>query len=117
MRMTALALSLSVLLVSVAPALADDLEIKVVSVTSQVAPRSPIKLVVQTEPKATCEGSVHWQFKQGMGDFALRQKTAGDDGMIEWTWSAPPSIARGSIGINCSAGDKSGKTSASVEVR
>ena len=117
MRMTALAFALSALLVSVAPAMADDLQIKVVSVTSVVAPRGSIKLVVQTEPSATCDGNVHWQFKQGVGDYSLRQKTAGDDGMIDWTWAAPQNAAKGTIGINCSAGDKSGKTSTSVEVR
>ena len=51
------------------------------------------------------------------GDYSLRQKTAGDDGMIDWTWAAPQNAAKGTIGINCSAGDKSGKTSTSVEVR
>lgn len=117
MRMTALVLSLSALLVSAVPALADDLQVKVVSVTSDVAPRSPIKLVVQTDPSATCDGNVHYQFKQLLGDYPLRQKKAGDDGMIEWTWQAPQAAARGMIGITCTAGDKSGKTSVSVEVR
>jgi hypothetical protein len=117
MRMAALVLSLSVLLVSVVPALADDLQIKVVSITSMVTPRSPIKLVVQTDPKATCGGTVHWQFRQSIGESPLRQKTAGDDGMIEWTWAAPQNAARGTIDIMCSAGDKNGKTSVSVEVQ
>jgi hypothetical protein len=117
MRMTALVLSLSALLVSAVPALADDLQVKVVSVTSDVAPRSPIKLVVQTDPIATCGGNVHWQFKQSVGDYALRQKTAGDDGMVEWTFPGPQTAGRGMIGVTCSAGDKSGKTSVSVEVR
>ena len=76
-------------MVSVGPALADELQVKVVSATSVVALRGPIKLVVQTDPSATCGRNIHWQLKQMMGDYSPRQKTAGDDGMIEWTWSAP----------------------------
>jgi hypothetical protein len=117
MRMTASVLCFAALLVSVGPALADDLQVKVVSVTSVATPRAPIKLVVQTDPSATCGGTVHWQFKQGTRDFNLRQKTAGDDGMIEWTWAAPQSAARGTIGIMCSAGDKRGNASTSVQVQ
>ena len=116
MRMMALVSCFAALLVSVGPALADELQVKVVSVTSVVTPRAPIKLVVQTDRGATCGGSVHWQFKQGMSDFNLRQKTAGDDGTLECTWAAPQSAARGTIGITCSAGDKRGNASASVQV-
>ena len=63
MRMMALVSCFAALLVSVG-ALADELQVKVVSVTSVVTPRAPIKLVVQTDRGATCGGSVHWQFKQ-----------------------------------------------------
>ena len=36
--------------------------------------------------------------------------------LIEWTWAAPQSAARATIGIMCSAGDKRGDASTSVQV-
>jgi hypothetical protein len=105
------------LMAVVNPASADELQVKVTSITSPVTPRQPIKLVVQTEQGATCGGSVHWQFKQTMSDFSLRQKSANNDGVVDWSWNAPSAGGRGLIEITCTAGDKSGKASASVSVQ
>ena len=115
--LAALALSVVALTSLVLPALADDLQVKVVSATSQVQVRGPIKLVVQTDPGATCDGNIHWQYKQSLDNFPLRAKTAGDDGTITWEWRAPSAAAHGTIDIACKAGDKQGRTSVSVLVQ
>jgi hypothetical protein len=114
--LAAVALTVVALTSLVLPALADDLQVKLVSVTSPVQVRGPIKLVVQTDPGATCDGTIHWQYKQSIDNFPLRARTAGDDGMIAWEWRAPSAFAHGTIGIMCKAGDKQGRTSVTLTV-
>ena len=115
--LAAVALSVVALTSLVLPALADDLQVKLVSVTSSVQVRGPIKLVVQTDPGAICDGNIHWQYKQSLDNFPLRAKTAGDDGTITWEWKAPSAFAHGTIDITCKAGDKQGRTSVTVTVQ
>jgi len=112
----AVALSVVALTSLVLPALAEDLQVKVVSVTSSVQVRGPIKLVVQTDAGAACDGNIHWQYKQSMDNFNLRAKTAGDDGMVTWAWNAPSAAAHGTISINCKVGDKQGSTSVTITI-
>ena len=115
--LAAVALSVVALTSLVLPALADDLQVKIVTVTSSVQVRGPIKLVVQTDPGATCDGNIHWQYKQSVDNYPLRAKTAGDDGTITWEWKAPSAFAHGTISIMCKAGDKQGRTSVSLTVQ
>jgi hypothetical protein len=115
--LAAVALTVIALMSLVLPALADDLQVKLVSVTSSVQVRGPIKLVVQTDPGAICDGNIHWQYKQSLDNFPLRAKTAGDDGAITWEWKAPSAAAHGTIDITCKAGDKQGRTSVTVTVQ
>jgi len=109
-----------VLTLFIPPAFADDLQVSIVSITSQVTVGQPITLVVQTEPKASCEVALHWRVqKGGPGTTAnLRQRVANAEGKAEWTWNAPKTAnMNANILVTCKLGDKSGQASTLVKVQ
>jgi hypothetical protein len=102
--------------------LAQDLNVKVVSVTSPVKVGGQAKLTVETAPKARCTPNL--QSKSGAANYGtkvtgLNRKTADSHGMVGWNWRVPPGTTAGiwPIEITCSAAGKQVKTEASVTVQ
>src|SRR4029077_7419477 len=83
-----LSVTFGVLFLNTAPASADDLEVKLVSITSPVPHEEMNTLVVQTTAGATCSGDIHWQGQKGGGPLggALNAKPSNDAGIVRWTW-------------------------------
>lgn len=113
------AISLGVLVGMAAPAFADDLPVRLVSITDRVLPGGTVVLIVETQPGAVCKGS-----RQGhYGDeysIELPAHTMGADGRARWHWSvlsgSNPIGARG-VRMTCTAGGKSGSLAATFSVR
>ncbi len=106
------------LAVFIQPALADDLKVSIDSVAATVHYGDQITLAVQTEPKASCEGTSLGRTTKGNYPLSghLRQQTANNEGKVTWTWNAPKQPSKLDINITCTAGDRSGKASATVTV-
>jgi hypothetical protein len=97
-------------------ALADELQVKLVSITSPVYEGDTVTLVVRTELKAVCTGTDTAK-RAGV---KLASKGAGKDGGVGWSWQT--AAGRGKpeqrpLVITCTAGEKKGELTTSFEVK
>jgi hypothetical protein len=100
-------------------AMADDLKVEIVSVPSTYMVGDKVSVVVQTEPGATCSGTIEWTAaKSGANAHTstnLRQRKTDADGKVTWSWTAVPGPAgKGLLTVTCDAGGKTGKASAQL---
>ena len=91
-----------------ATAFAEGLDVKVMSITSSVNPGGAVKLVVETEPGATCGG-----VRQAHGgEFVpLKEKAVGRGGLAVWNFRMQPGnhpVGRRDIEVTCSSGGRRG---------
>lgn len=98
-------------LVMIAPlaSAAAMLDVKLVSLTSPVAPGKSATLVVQTAPKAKCTAEVNYGSGKSRAK-GLGPKNADAKGTIKWTWKVGTKTATGSwpVTVNCSSKEASG---------
>lgn len=98
-------------------ALAEDLTVKLVKITSPIGLGEQQTLVVQTEPGATCQA--HPVASNVKVNFNLREHTARSDGRVRWSWKvrkAGDSVKHG-IEVVCTLGDRKGKLVAEFTVQ
>jgi hypothetical protein len=100
-------------------AMADDLKVELVSVPSNYMVGDQVTIVAQTEPGATCSGTIDWTAERkganAHSGFNLSRKTADSDGKVTWSWKAQPGpAAKGQLTVTCDAGGKTGKASAQL---
>lgn len=116
---TALALGFALLLSFATAARADDLVIKVASITSPVPPGGSVTLVIAAAPGATCSGTR--QVHAG-NDIRLQPLTvtAGADGKVQWAWRVLPGmhpVGVRTAHVACTLGDRSGSVDAAYDVK
>ena len=113
-----LALILGMLLANMPAASADELEVKLVSITSPVPHGETTTLVVQTEAGAVCSGAVRLvgTKSNGQPNAPLIEKKANNQGMAQWTWRPSGVAGHRTVDINCSAGDRRGTLQAGFDV-
>ena len=89
-------------------ALAEVLDVKIVSITSSVRPGEVMTLIIQTQPGAACGGvrQVH------SGAFVpMRVEIFRDDGLARWDWRMLPGncpVGRRDVEVTCTSGDLEG---------
>lgn len=96
-------------------ALAEDLTVKLVKITSPIALGEQQTLVVQTEPGATC----HAQPVAGNVKVNFSTHTANASGRVRWSWTvrgARSSVKHG-VEVLCTLGDRKGKVVALFTVQ
>jgi len=114
-------LGLSVLIVlglvagSTVIALAEDLNINLVSINTPVRPGDTVNIVVQTEPGASCVA--HAAPRNGR-EFTLGPTTAGTAGRVAWKIRTDNGAHNRSVAVDimCKAGDRQGTLNTSYEV-
>jgi hypothetical protein len=114
-----LAVMFGMLLANMVPASADELGVKLVSITSPVPHGETTTLVVQTEPGAACSGAVRWvgvKSSNGQQNAPLIEKKSNNQGMAQWTWRVSGVAGHRTVDINCSAGDRKGTLQAGFDV-
>jgi len=91
-----------------AAATADDLPLKLVSVTAPVHPGGVVTLIIQTLPDAMCEGNRQGHYGNSYS-IKLQSQTARADGLVRWQWSVRsgnhPIGIRG-VHVTCVAGER-----------
>ena len=96
-------------------ALAEDLTVKLVKITSPIGLGEQQTLVVQTEPGATCQARpVATDVKVNFS-----QRKANANGRVRWSWTvrgAKSSVKHG-LQIVCTLGDRKGKLLTEFTVR
>ncbi len=111
-------MSFVVLTCSITAARADDLAVKLISVTRPVHPGGEVVLVVQTQPGATCTGARQGHFGNDYS-IPLQPKSTGADGRAQWQWSVlngkHPIGLRG-VRVTCSAEGRSGALETQFDV-
>jgi hypothetical protein len=110
-----LALILAVVGTTCLTALAEDLTVKLVKITSPIGLGEEQTLVVQTEPGATC----HAQPVAGNVKVNFSTHTANANGRVRWSWTvrgASHSVKHG-IEVVCTLGDRKGKLVAEFTVQ
>ena len=93
-------------------AFAEDLEVKIVSLASQVAGGATQTLVVKTEVGATCSGHA---FSKN-SNFVFRATKAAADGTITWSWDTGVGKRDVQVQVMCEAGDRKGTAVGSFSV-
>ena len=113
-----LTLILGMYLADMPAASADELEVKLVSITSPVPHGETVTLVVQTEAGAACSGAVRWVGTKSNGQLnaPLIEKKSNNQGMAQWTWRPSGVAGHRTVDINCSAGDRKGTLQAGFDV-
>ena len=89
-------------------AVAEELEVKLASITSPVHPGETVTFVVRTEPGALCEGRRQGHFGN---DIPLRAQRAGSDGLARWEWrtmSGTHPVGSRDIHVACSSNERHG---------
>ena len=89
--------------VLVQAALARDLPLALVALTSPVHPGHDARLTVQTAPHTQCMLLVHYKAGPTDADLAL-PKRADDAGRVSWTWRVDPKAIPGTwpVIVHCS---------------
>lgn len=102
-----------------ATALADELNVKLVSITSPVHPGGVVTLVIQTQPGAPCVGQRQGHYGNEFS-IKLPSQTAGADGLVQWKWSVRignrPIGLRG-VHVSCAIGDRQESLDTSFNVQ
>jgi hypothetical protein len=113
------ALTIGLLVGMRAHARADDLLVKLVSITDRVLPGGTVVLVIETQPAAVCEGARQGHYGNEYS-INLPSHTMGADGRAQWKWSvlngSNPIGDRG-VRVTCTADGKSGSLAAVFSVR
>jgi hypothetical protein len=119
MMRTTVVLGLGILAGLNSVALADDLPVKLTSITAQVHPGGVVILVVHTQAGAVCEGKRQGHFGDSYS-IVLPSQSAGPDGLVHWKWSVlggnHPIGVRG-VHVSCTAADRAGSLDTSFNVQ
>lgn len=96
---------------------ASMLDVKLVSLTSPVAPGKTATLAVQTTPKARCTAGVDYSSGKSRA-MGLGSKNADAKGNVKWTWRVGTKTTAGSwpVTVNCSLKSARGKLETSLVV-
>src|SRR5262249_31781722 len=86
------------------PARADHLSLEILGVTSPVERGLLATLQAQTTPGAWCEIAVWYKSGRGEAEELQETLTAGDDGLVGWTWKVGGNTTPGEwpIDVSCS---------------
>lgn len=118
-KIRGIALAVILLLAGTAPIVsAQQLQVRLVSLTSPVNPGDNATIVVQTTPGALCLITV--RYKSGPSKAKdLVPKTADSRGIVTWTWrvGTRTTLGRWPIIVTCSADGRQGTLETSFEVR
>ncbi len=112
-----LALVVAVIAGLASPSLAQEVRVRVVSLTSPVSPGQDATIVAQTAPNADCRISV--VYKSGPSRASgLYPKAADRRGVVRWTWRVGTRTTPGRwpIIITCSIGGREGTLRTSFDV-
>ncbi len=113
-----LAIVLAVIVTVTPLAFAQQLQVRLVNVTSPVAPGKDATLAVQTTPKAACKITV--QYASGpITTKGLGPKTADVKGNVRWTWRVGPKTKTGvwPVIVSCSLKKQLAKLETSIAVQ
>jgi hypothetical protein len=113
----AIILAALIMVAPLASAASMMLDVKLVSLTSPVAPGKTATLVVQTTPKARCSASV--KYSSGMSKATgLGFKNADAKGNVKWTWRVGTKTAAGMwpVTVNCALKSAKGKLDTSLVI-
>ena len=98
---------------------ADNLAIKLVSITQPVHPGGVVTLVIQTAPGAACTGRRQGHFGNAYS-IPLAPRVAETDGKAQWRWpvlaGSHPIGLRG-VHVTCAAGDQAGALDTTFDVQ
>ena len=101
---------------AVMPAHAEDLEVRLVSITSPVPPGGTVELVVAAPPGATCTG--RRQPHQGL-DIPIATQVVPTDGKVRWTFQVLKGlnpVGLRSIHVTCTLDRRQGSMDTSFAV-
>ena len=116
---TAAVLGLGILAGLNSIARADDLLVKLASITAPVHPGGVVTLVVHTQAGAVCEGKRQGHFGNAYS-VTLASQSAGPDGLVRWEWSvlsgSHPIGVRG-VHVVCTAAHRTGSLDTSFDVQ
>lgn len=111
------AVALTVLILAVASP-AQELELKLLSLTSPVAPGDDATLTLQTAAAARC--TIMVRYKSGPSRAkGLVAKRADREGRVSWTWRVGTRTTPGTwpVTVTCAAGEQEGTLKAALVVR
>jgi len=97
---------------------AQELQVRLVNITSPATPGKNASITVQTAPGASCKITV--QYASGPAkDRALGAKTADKKGNVKWTWRVGPKTKKGTwpVTVSCSQKGKQAKLETALDVR
>ena len=117
-RFAVLLVALILLVTLTPPAHAQQLQIRLVTLSGSVRSGDDATIAVQTDPGAVCLITV--RYNAGPSDArALRPKTADARGMVSWTWQVETGIVYGRwpIVVTCSAGGRQATLEATLATR
>jgi hypothetical protein len=98
---------------------AEGLAVALESITSRVPPGGAVTLTIRTEPDAICAGLRQNHFGKDIPLTGERQKNAGPDGLISWSWNAlrgKHPVGMRNVTVTCNAGDRQGTLKTSFVV-
>lgn len=92
--------------------------VSVQSLTTPIAPGANAAMMVHTNPEAKCTISVIYD-KTPSTDSGLVAKVADEYGMVDWTWTVPPSAPLGKwpVRVTCANTAKSGVVEDKLEIK
>src|SRR5438552_2708517 len=104
-----LAISFLTLLIPAPVAYTQQIEIKLISLTSPVSPGNDATIVVKTAANANCQITVHYKSGPSKAQ-GLFPKSADNQGQVSWTWRVGSNTTPGQwpITVTCSAGGVEG---------
>jgi hypothetical protein len=92
-------------------AIADDLSVKLVSITAPVVSGEPATLILQTEPGASCQAEFTAMRGGQYGSFKRGPTTANSDGQVHWSFTykieGRPRV-QFQANVTCASGDRKG---------
>ncbi len=111
-------LALAIVLAFASSAAAQQLQIKLVSLTSPVSPGADATITVQTVPNATCMITVIYKSGPSRAQ-GLYPQTADTRGGVTWTWRVGTRTTPGRwpIIITCSLGGRQGSLETAFVIR
>ena len=112
-------LVLPAILSSFIPSLhAQQMEVRIVTLTSPVNPGNNVTLSVQTAPQASCRITLPYKLGQKKGA-RLAPTAADSNGLVSWTWRLVPGSISGKwpITVTCTSGGRQGTLKTFLVVR
>ncbi len=97
---------------------AQQLQVRLVNITSPATPGKDATIAVQTSPRAACKITV--QYESGpIKAKALGAKTADAKGNVKWTWRVGAKTKKGTwpITVSCSQKGQQAKLETALDVR